>query len=138
MSTDELVRRGIIHVTGGDEVSLGIDKAKGFDRYVRVSFCRHHPMSYAAIERGSIEQLRIMRVCPTVLLRPGVMIADRVATANEAEIGYANDMILKMDYEATYKWIDWSVPENQARRNAAEKWEALIPDHIASELILDL
>lgn len=138
LPTDELVRRGIIHVTGGDEASLGIDKAKGFDRYVRLSFCLNHPMSKEAVDRGSIEQLRKVRVCPTVLLREGVLIADRVATANEAKIADANEMILNMDYEATYKFLDWRQPELWARRNAAEKWEALIPGAIEPELILGL
>ncbi|HUR36948.1 MAG TPA: DarT ssDNA thymidine ADP-ribosyltransferase family protein [Terriglobales bacterium] len=106
LTTQELRERGIFAITGGDEASLGIDTAKGFDRYVRLSFCRHHPMSHDARERGSIEQLRILRVCPTVLLREGVLLADRVATANESELGPADDMILKMDYEATYRWMD--------------------------------
>ena len=64
------------------------------------------------------------------------MISDRVATANDARIAGANEMIQEMDYEATYRFIDWNIPENHARRLAAEKWEALIPGTIGSDLIL--
>jgi ssDNA thymidine ADP-ribosyltransferase, DarT len=136
LPTNALDGLGIKAVTGGDDSSLSIDRHKGFDHYVRLSFCRSHPMAHVAIERGSIKQLRILQICPTVLLRKGVLIADRVATANEAEVGEAEDMIAKMDFEATYRFIDWRVPENQARRNAAEKWEALVPGAIGPELIL--
>lgn len=122
-------------MTGGDEASLGIDEHRGFDNYVRVSFCRSHPMAHLAMERGSIIQLRILRICPTVLLREGVLIADRVATANDAEIAPANEIIGRMDFEAAYKFIDWKVAENQVRRNAAEKWEALIPGLIPVEQV---
>ena len=102
---------------------MSIDQAKGFHRYVRVSFCYSHPMGHVALGRGSIKDLRIISICPTVLLHKDVLIADRVATANDAEIGPAEDMIGKLDFQATYEWIDWSDLDGQARRNAAEKWE---------------
>lgn len=125
-------------VPGGDAASLGIDQEKGLDRFVRLSFCRNHPMSHVAMERGSIIERRILTVCPTVLLRDGALLADRVATANDAVIDLADGMIPRMDFHATYNYLDWSVPENYARRNAAEKWEALIPSAIAQGLIVGL
>ena len=92
-------------------------------------------MSHVAVERGSIEQVRVLSICPTVLLRDGVRIADQVATANEAEIGPAEEMINGLDFEATYEYLDWRLPEEWARRHAAEKWEALIPGVIGVDLI---
>lgn len=138
LPTSDLIARSIKVVTGGDGASLQIDQAKGFDRYVRLSFCRQHPMAHVAKERGSIEQLRILRVAPGVLLRDGVLISDRVATANEAQVAPADAIIHTMDFQATYQWMDWSIPENQTRRNAAEKWEALIPGVIMPDLIFGL
>lgn len=136
--TRDLGMLGIRPVTGGDAASLVIDQGKGLDAYVRLSFCRRHPMAHVAVERGSIEQLRIMSVCPTVLLRDGVLLSDRVATANDVQIATPNELLHKMDFQATYQYLDWSVPENQARRNAAEKWEALIPSAIAPDLIIGI
>jgi hypothetical protein len=77
-------------------------------------------------------------VCPSVLLVEGVVLADRVATANDAEIDLPQNMIGRMDLEAIYERIDWKVPGNRARRLAAEKWEALIPVPIATQLIRGL
>jgi ssDNA thymidine ADP-ribosyltransferase, DarT len=138
LSTHEIRKRTIPAITGGDADSLGIDQHNGFDHYVRVSFCRSHPMSHVARERGSIQQLRILTICPTVLLREGVKFADRVATDNEAIIGLADEMVPQMDLTATYDYLDWKVPENQSRRAAAEKWEAMVPCPILVKDILGL
>tara|TARA_Y100000296_G_scaffold32697_1_gene37837 strand:+ start:1034 stop:1555 length:522 start_codon:yes stop_codon:yes gene_type:complete len=138
LTTAELRDRGIDTVTGGDADSLGIDKHKGLDQFVRLSFCRTHPMSHIAQERGSIETVRILTISPDVLLRDGVRIADQVATANEAVIGEPDEMIPKMDLLATYQYLDWKVAENYQRRNAAEKWEALIPGTIEIKDIFGL
>lgn len=138
LPTSLLTAQGIEVVTGGDEDSLGIDRYKGLDQFIRLSFCRSHPMAHVAKQRGNIEQIRILTICPTVLLREGVQLANKVATANDAEICAAAGMIAKMDFEATYQRINWSVPENQARRNAAEKWEALIPGAITISDIIGL
>jgi len=136
LPTREIAVRGLGTVTGGDEASLSIDRHKRFDGFVRLSFCRSHPMAHVAMQRGNIGQIRILKICPSVLLGEGVLIADRVATANDAQVGTANDMLINMDFEATYKRIDWSVPENQLRRSAAEKWEALVPRPITVQEIL--
>ena len=47
-------------------------------------------------------------------------------------------MIPKMDLLATYQYLDWKVAENYQRRNAAEKWEALIPGTIEIKDIFGL
>lgn len=138
LSTAQCIQLGLPMVTGGDTDSLGIDRYRGFDQFVRLSFCRSHPMSHVARERGTIEQLRILTISPSVLLREGVRMSDRVATDNDAQIGVPNDMISNMDLEATYQRIDWKIPENQQRRSAAEKWEAMIPGPVGTELIAGL
>lgn len=138
LATAELRQRGIDVVIGGDADSLGIDTHKGLDKFVRLSFCRTHPMSHVAKKRGSIETVRILTIKPDVLLRDGVRIADQVATANEAIIGDPDEMIPKMDLLATYQYLDWNVPENYDRRSVAEKWEALIPGTIEVKDIFGL
>lgn len=138
LPTAALELHGVNAITGGDADSLGIDRHKGLDQFVRLSFCRNHPMSHTARERGNIGEVRILTVNPTVLLRDDVKLADRVATANEAEIGIPDEMIPKMDILATYQYLDWKIPENYERRNAAEKWEALIPGTINQQDIFGL
>jgi hypothetical protein len=138
LSTRELRKLRIPVVTGGDNTSLSIDQRKGFDAFVRLSFCPSHPMSHVAVERKTIENVRVLSVCPTVLLRPGVLLSDRVATANDARIGEAENMIGTFDLEAAYSFLDWNVAENHARRSAVEKWEVLVPSLIATDLIRGL
>ncbi|MET3725221.1 DarT ssDNA thymidine ADP-ribosyltransferase family protein [Sphingomonas trueperi] len=133
--TAHLAFLGIVAVTGGDDGSLAVDRARGFDQSVRLSFCEHHPMSHVAQERGGIKSLHVLNVCPSVLLLNGVRIADRVATSNDAVIGDASEMIEKIDFDATYRYLDWKVAENHGRRLAAEKWEILIPAVIPPALL---
>lgn len=133
LRTAELRRRGVVSVTGGDEASLAIDTYKGFDEYVRLGFLRNHPMAHVAIQEGRIEQVRRLRVSPKVMVAPGVLISDRVATANGAVIKPSDEMVASLDFEVMYKRTDWRVPEIQARRRAAEKIEILIPLDIAVE-----
>ena len=136
--TRQLIQEGVKIFPGGDTDSLGIDQHHGYDDFVRLSFCRQHPMSHVARQRGTIEQVRILSIAPKVLLREGVKIADRVATANDATIGEPNGMIPNMDLEATYKYLDWKIPENSARRTAAEKWEIMVPNVIETADIFGL
>lgn len=138
LPTKVIVAKGLAVVTGGDDGSLHIDRQKGLDAHVSLSFCRSHPMSHVAKEEGRIETVRILTVCPSVLLRPGVLLADQVATANAAKIGSPKDMIPLMDLTAMYQRLDWSTGDGQQRRAAAEKWEALVPDTIAPALIFGL
>jgi ssDNA thymidine ADP-ribosyltransferase, DarT len=126
---------GLEVVTGGDAGSLYVDQQKGLDQLVSLSFCRSHPMAHVAKGEGRIESVRIITICPSVLLRDGVLLADQIATAHEAKIGPPNEMIPMMDLVATYQRLDWRTPEGQQRRNAAEKWEALIPGVIPLNLI---
>lgn len=135
LRTTELRRRGIGTVMGGDEASLSIDAHKGFDGYVRLGFLRNHPMTHVAITAGRIEQVRHLRVSPKVMLTPGTLISDRVATANEAIIKPSDQMIEALDFEVMYKRTDWKNPEIQTRRRAAEKLEILIPSDVPSEHI---
>lgn len=129
---------GLDVVTGGDAISLQIDHQKGLDAFVSLSFCRSHPMAHVAREEGRIESVRILTICPSVLVRPGVLFADQIATANDAKIDPAEEMIALMDLTAMYQRLDWKTEEGQRRRNAAEKWEALIPGVIPPELIFGL
>jgi hypothetical protein len=138
LSTRTITEQGLQAVTGGDAGSLHVDRQKGLDALVSLSFCRSHPMAHVAQQEGRIEEVRILTVCPSVLLRDGVLFSDRVATANDATIAAANQMISRMDLSATYQRLDWSTADGQQRRSAAEKWEALVPGVIPVDLIFGI
>jgi hypothetical protein len=138
LPTRTINEQGLEVITGGDDGSLHIDRQKGLDALISLSFCRSHPMAHVAQGEGRIEELRILRICPSVLLREGVLLSDQVATANAAKIGPPNEMIPLMDLEAMYQRLDWRTADGQQRRQAAEKWEALVPGAIPPDLILGL
>jgi hypothetical protein len=125
-------------VTGGDDDSLGIDRYRGYDGYVRLSFCKNHPMEYVARQAGRISDVRKLRISASVMARPGVMLADKVATANDARVLPIAELMNEIDLEATFQRIDWRVPANLERRRAAEKWEILVPDCVEPDHITGL
>ena len=47
-----------IHIRkpGGDSSSRSLDSFKGYEDYVRLSFCHHHPMMYTAKKEGRISE----------------------------------------------------------------------------------
>src|SRR5207244_2834211 len=83
MPTQTIIERGLEVVTGGYEGSLHIDRQKGLDAFNSLSFCRSHPMAHVARQEGRVETVRILTICPSVLLRPGAKLSDQIATANE-------------------------------------------------------
>jgi hypothetical protein len=115
---------------GGNELSLQLDQATGMDQYVHLCFKPNHPMAHIAKNEGRIERPVFLLVDPSVLKIPGVRYSAGVAIktgVHICDIDEAKDII---DYEILYTWKDWSVPEIQARRQAAEKCEILVPDHV--------
>lgn len=107
LPTSVLKATSLPMVTGGDLTSLSIDAHKGLDSLISLSFCVSHPMSHVAQEEGRIDQLRILQVCPTVLLRDGTLVANQVATANDAVIERPDVMLPQLDFVAAYERLDW-------------------------------
>jgi hypothetical protein len=109
---------------GGDENSQISDNANGMDKYVHLCFLPQSPMAYTARENGRIKAVTFHQVSLDVLQLDGV------------EEAWDQQML---DFEALYVRIDWSErPDVYRRRQAAEKHEILIPDHIPLDLILNL
>ncbi len=86
-SWDYLDRAGrVIPRPGSSESSRSLDKRKGLENYVRLSFVREHPMMYKAKSEGRISDPIILEVDVDVVRFPGVLFSDRNAVANNAKI----------------------------------------------------
>ncbi|MCC7454968.1 MAG: DUF4433 domain-containing protein [Crocinitomix sp.] len=71
---------------GGDELSRNLDKRKGVENYVRLSFCKNHPMEYVAKKEGRIKN-SVKLLCDTELIyHVGTKYCNMNATKNEAII----------------------------------------------------
>jgi hypothetical protein len=82
-------------VHSGSETSHRLDKNKGLQDYVRLSFRADHPMAYVAIKDGRLTDNAVdnHRVDAKVMLDEGVLFADINAAATDARIGESPDII---------------------------------------------
>jgi hypothetical protein len=121
---------GHAFLPGGNQISLDADISCGRDKYVHLCLTPGHPMLYLAKVDGRIKKSSLIRVDPSVLTIDGVQFAFDVSNKNGAEICPIADASERIDYVALNQFLDWNIPENQARRAAIDKCEILVPEHI--------
>ena len=92
-------------------------------------------MEYLARKEGRMIESRFLKIMPSVIEAPGVLITDRVANRSDAWPQPAEEMIRKLDLEVIYTRTDWKDPRVQERLRVARLCEILIPDSIALGLI---
>lgn len=133
-STAKLREMGVDFHPGGNQHSLDADKMFGMDEYVHLCFSMQHPLAYLASHDGRIEKLQWIyiddaqgifelegaRYCPGVANKSGV---------EHYPIEYARE---NFDVEAM-SYIDFRVGNNHERKQAMEKCEILVPDHVPLE-----
>ena len=124
------------HATGGNELSRQLDTARGIDPYVSLCMTRNHSMKYLAERDGRLPNPRYLAIAPEVLEIQGTKIALGIANSNNVDILLVSDAIPRMDLEVLYRRTDWSDPEIQARLQAAEKFELLVPNAVPREMIV--
>ena len=123
---------------GGNDWSLSADRQSGMDRYVHLCFFSDHPMEWLARKDGRIEQSIFLKISPTVLTLPGVLITDGVSNKSSVVAEPAEKMIRKLDLKVIYTRTDWKDPEIQERLKAAKLCEILVPNHVPLGMLANL
>ncbi|WP_370200251.1 DarT ssDNA thymidine ADP-ribosyltransferase family protein [Roseibium sp.] len=138
LSKEQLRARGLWPPasTGGNALSQQLDLARGIDPYVSLCMTRNHRMKYIAMQEGRLTDPRYLAIQPEALQIPGVLISLGVANANGAELLSVTDALDRIDSEVLYERTVWSDPVVQARLQAAEKYEVLIPSRVPVEMII--
>ncbi len=84
----DCVERGIkIMKPGGSDLSRKLDRKHNLQHFVRVSFTDKHPMMYAAMNEGRINDPIVLEIDPSVIYEENTMFSDMNATKNEAHMG---------------------------------------------------
>jgi hypothetical protein len=139
-STARLRQAGVEFFPGGDEASLALDIRSGMDQYVHLCFRGAHPMAYRVVERNPGVKLKYLSIDRTIVYEPGVMFAPGVGYAqgvNPIPVLEASERGM-IDFQVLYTWMDWSIPEVQARRQAAELCEILVPEEVVLRFIRNM
>lgn len=123
------------HKPSGNELSWRLDERKGVDEFVSLCLTQNHPMSHVAEREGRIENVRYLRISPTVLHCPGVKFSFGVANKAGLPLVDLVNAIDKIDYEVLYTRTDWKDARVRERLRKAEKFEVLIPGGVERSLI---
>ncbi len=138
LSMQQLREREISTVPGDNQWSQDADRYCGVDAYAHLCFLRQHPMEWSARQDGRINKTRFLRIDPSVLRLPDVMMTDQVSNKSGVKPRPANDLIPELDFQVMYTRTDWKDPEIQQRRKKAELYEILVPDCIPVDYITNL
>jgi hypothetical protein len=136
-STRRLRESGVeIPAPGGNEWSQDADESCGMDAFVHLCFTKGHPMAHLAVQDGRIQNLQYIPVRPDVIKLPGVMLTDAVANKSGVIPGRPGEMLDQLDLAVIYTWTDWRNPAVNARLQAADRYEILVPDCVPRSYLL--
>lgn len=138
LSMRALWEEGIAARPGGNDWSLDADRRCGMDAFVHLCFFSEHPMEWLARQDGRIESSKFLKIDPSVLRIPGVLITDGVANKANANPRPAEEMIGNLDLKVIYTRTDWKDSAIQERLKAARLCELLVPKHVPVALIKNI
>jgi hypothetical protein len=111
------------------ELSHKLDSSKGLADFVRLSFCKKHPMMYIALKEKRISVPVVLEIKLEVVSRPGVLFCG-VNAASKAAKASESPRVIRFDVVAAY-----SQHEVEHSLRPFFQGEVLIPEWIPPHLI---
>ena len=123
---------GSIHNPGGSALSRELDMTYGLADYVRLSFCKDHPMAYRLYQKG--HNLVLLKIKVDVAWLKDTLFSDINAADSDHHHGGTLDDLKRVNIEATQKeYVSNSSPifkQHQA--------EVLVRSFIPLEYIINI
>jgi len=117
MSASDLESKCITSVMNSDHLSRALDKSKGLQDYVRLSFNTKNPMQFVAQKQKRISRAVMLEIKLEVVSRPGVLFADCNATRRDVITSTSPDVIR---FEVVKAATQFDVEKELARFYQAE------------------
>ena len=109
-------------------LSHRLDAAKGLSDYIRLSFCRKHPMMFKALKEARISRPVILEMKLEIVSRPGVLFCERNAAATGVQTS-ANPKVIHFEVvKKDYKFVS-------SEQKMFYQGEVLVPDYVPPHLI---
>lgn len=135
-SYGDCIQRGIrIAKAGGSELSHELDERGHLQYYVRASFCKRHPMMYAAMQDGRISRPIILEIDTDVLLIEGCIYSNKNAVRADATKGVSFEAFSNIHFETVRQNSQFDVSEDEQEFFQAE---VLVPRFIPLHYILNI
>ena len=119
---------------GGDELSLKLDKMRGLDNYIRLSFCPDHPMLFVTLNEGRILNPVILEISTEVIYFNHTKFSNQNAVKSGVLIG-ENIVAFKNIHLDLFKQSYFSVEEELKPFYQAE---VLVLESIPDKYILNI
>lgn len=114
---------------GAEELSHNLDKRKGLDSYVHLSFIKDHPMYYVAKRRGNLIDPVWIELDISILYENSTLFCDKVANANGASLFGIDKVLQRVDFDKLLFERDFDI------RKEARKAEILVHNSIPTKFI---
>ena len=125
----KLDERKISSKMNSSQLSRKLDTSKGLAGFVRLSFCKRHPMMYTALKEKRISTPVVLEIKLEVVSRPGVLFCETNAAAKTAK---ASESPRVIRFEVVKAPSHRDVHVNQRH---FYQGEVLVPDCIPPHLI---
>lgn len=122
-----------INKQASNELSRDLDKKKGLENYVRLSFTKDHPMMHVAVSNGAIDKPKILKIDVDVLYWLETKYSDVNAAANYANIGGELTHLKNIDFKII-KSGKWKNEDEKHKLQA----EILVKEHIPIKYIKNI
>lgn len=120
---------------GGSDTSRSLDKRDNLQHYVRLSFCKQHPMQFVAMNDGRISNPVVLEIDLEVAYWEGCRYADRNAVKNGAHVGESLADFDRLHLATTQARNHFDLPEEEQQYYQAE---VLVPHHVPLRYITNL
>jgi hypothetical protein len=130
MSASSLQNQDLPSVMNSSELSRKLDRSKGLQDYVRLSFNDKNPMLFKALKEKRISKLVMLEIKLEVVSRPGVLFFDRNAAKTGALQSTSPDIVR---FDVVKASSHFAVDENLKQFYQAE---VLVPSPVPPHLIV--
>ena len=113
-----------------DALSRDLDKARGLQDYVRLSFNEQNPMKYVAKTQKRVSKPVMLQIMLEVVTKPGVLFSDCNATRKDA-VTSPNPDVVRLDIVKARNQFAVAVKERHFYQA-----EVLVPSPVPPELII--
>lgn len=121
---------------GSNEFSRQLDKNKGLENFVRLSFVENHPMKFIAVKEQRIINPIILKCDTDLIMHKNTLFSNCNAAKNESIVSETIDFFKSLKF-GIFKQNYFSINNDPALKSAYQS-EVLIPKFLPSRYILNL
>ena len=125
-----------IPAPGGNEWSHEEDIRRGLDKYVHLCLLPEHPMEYTArVKDKRILESQFIRVSTEVIQWAGIRFTAGVANKAGSKLLTLQEACKGLNFDVVYFRTNWKDREINQMRQAAKRYELLVPATIPANLL---